>query len=162
MPGDDPFVFSDDVKVAGDTRWMKRDEQHACEVYHNTTQTIGNGAFTTVAFNAETFDDWGMHDNSTNNSRITILVPGTYCVYAFIKWSNNSTGTRLMFLLKNGSINIGREDPGYTFDTAQYMMRQYRLQKGDYLEVQVYQNSGGNLSIRDGADDMYFGAFRTA
>lgn len=159
---DEPFVFSDDVKIAGDTRWEKRDEAHTCEVFHNTTQTIGDSSFTNVAFNDEVFDDFGLHDTSSNNSRITIKVPGTYCVYGLVKWSTNGTGTRLMFILKNGSITIGREDDALAaFGPAQQLMRQFKCQKDDYFQIQVYQNSGGNLSILDGSDDNFFGVFRT-
>jgi hypothetical protein len=45
---------------------------HACRLYKSATQTVGTGAFDVVTFNTEDYDTDGLHDNVTNNSRITI------------------------------------------------------------------------------------------
>lgn len=46
---------------------------HGCRVFRDTSdQSLGNNTFTAVQWNNETFDTDTMHDNSTNNTRITI------------------------------------------------------------------------------------------
>jgi hypothetical protein len=43
-----------------------------CHVYHNADQTITNATLTAINFNSERFDTDAFHDNSTNNTRLTI------------------------------------------------------------------------------------------
>jgi hypothetical protein len=45
---------------------------HACRVYKSATQTVTSGNFDVVSFNTEDYDTDGLHDNVTNNARITI------------------------------------------------------------------------------------------
>jgi hypothetical protein len=45
---------------------------HACRVYKSATQTVASGNFDVVSFNTEDYDTDGLHDNATNNTRITI------------------------------------------------------------------------------------------
>ncbi len=41
---------------------------------------LTNSAWTTVTFDTEAFDTDGMHDNATNNSRLTVQLAGKYLV----------------------------------------------------------------------------------
>lgn len=41
-------------------------------VYHNTTQVIGASTLAAVIFNSESYDTDSIHDNVTNNSRLTV------------------------------------------------------------------------------------------
>ena len=165
----EPIVLSDDMKVSGDTRWLRRDELdnwfQPVELYIPAGSiTISNGAYTTIGWSAEHFDSFGLHDNAVNNSRITIVRAGKYFAHAGIKWGAQGVpaGTLLVFLMVNGTINIGLEETPHTYDQMMIVQRQFNLAAGDYIEVQVYQSSGGNLIIYGGgAYNSFFGAFRT-
>ena len=166
----EPIVLSDDMKVSGDTRWLRREEFNTfmdnwfqpVELYIAGTPLIANVTYTNLGWDAEHFDPFGLHDNAVNNSRITIAKAGKYFVHTVVKWDFNTTGTRFVFILVNGTINIGLEQEGKSFDQLMIVQRQFNLAVGDYLQVQVYQSSGGNLIVRGaGQYNSFFGAFRT-
>ena len=121
----------------------------------NTASTsILNNTLTTIPFATETKDtggtwDGAMHDNVTNNSRVTITTTGTYQVSARISWTANATGRRTMQLNKNGTgiDSIGIANPGASDPAICYHSAEYNLTAGDYLEIQGIQTSGGALTL---------------
>jgi hypothetical protein len=57
---------------------------HACRVYKSATQTVASGNTDVVSFNTEDYDTDTLHDNATNNSRITIPTGfGGYWLFIF-------------------------------------------------------------------------------
>jgi hypothetical protein len=126
------------------------------QLYKTADQTISDSTNTTMNWASEDIDVGGYHDNVTNNSRITIPSGkgGYYFVYTIAAWASNSSGKRIARFLKNGSayrdgsnpftlVNVGG---GNSSETTQYLGLVMSLAAGDYVEVQVWQNSGGNLS----------------
>jgi hypothetical protein len=127
--------------------------QPRARVFRSTaTQSIPDATDTEVAFDGETTDVGAMHDNVTNNSRLTVPVggDGTYILSCGIEFAADATGFRHVRFLKNGATllalnthpNLGASDvvrPSLT--TAADLVA------GDFVEVQVYQNSGGALDI---------------
>ena len=70
-------------------------------------------------------------------------------------------GSRWLYLFKNGSLlqyaaNQGATPGGGTYNTVQSASTLLRLNAGDYLEVQVYQNSGGSLNVIGSSPDNSF------
>ena len=117
------------------------------------TQTISDNTQTTLSFgNADVYDTDNFHDTTTNNSRLTIPTGkgGYYLVWGSCTWANNSSGTRSLTALKNGSalnevyVNwLGTGSGQYT----QLFSVVVNLAAGDYIQMRVYQTSGGNLDI---------------
>jgi len=118
-------------------------------VYHNTSQTISNVTWTALAFNSETFDTDTLHDTSTNNSRLTVERDGYYRINANASFASNSTGNRRMRFRVNGSTDWAaikqNAVSGTTHDLS--LSTLVRLSSSDYIEVEVYQNSTGSLSV---------------
>ena len=114
------------------------------------TVSVANNTLTTVAFNAETFDTNTYHDNSTNNSRITIPSgkAGYYLFTASGQYNNNATGRREMYAAKNGTLLISSDvsPSGGTYPTPLLSFPIY-LAVADYMTVVLYQSSGGNLDF---------------
>jgi len=126
----------------------------ACRVYHNTTQSVGNNAEMSVAFNSETYDTNAMHDPVTNNSRITIQTAGIYLVtWSLFLGVDTDYTLFYSYLRKNGAgihtlgsevgtqpdANTGPMSVGSTTD---------KFIVGDYLEVRANQkntSAGANL-----------------
>lgn len=128
-----------------------------CKVYHNTTQTIGNGSDTVVNFNTEEFDSDAFHDTVTNNSRITIPTgkDGKYAFGAVISWAGSATGARFARFLKGGNAVRGGHagDAGIsTGGPVQNIYAVLDLAAGDYIQVNVYQTSGGDLTVGDASN----------
>ena len=112
--------------------------------------TVANNTLQTLAFNGETYDTNGFHDNATNNSRITIPSgkAGYYLVTATGQWDVNATARRELYIAKNGTL-VGSAEvtaSSSAYPSPTYSMP-YLLAVGDYLEVKVYQGSGGNLTF---------------
>jgi hypothetical protein len=115
-------------------------------------QNAGNQSMTTAValilnWDTENWDTGTMHDLSTNPSRITIARTGKYIVEALVLIEGPSTtGIRQLAILKNGA-NVGYNYgiPIASGCTIQ-LMTILDLVATDYLQVQVYQNSGGALA----------------
>ena len=118
-----------------------------------TTQSISNNTTARILFQSENYDTDGFHDNSTNNSRITIPSgkAGYYAIRAVITLNESSTtGFRQMTLYKNGTdiayANFGNYGTSTGYPTYELNWTA-NLAVGDYLTVSMYQNSGGLLYI---------------
>ena len=130
----------------------------------SSNQTIANTTYTILPWNQETYDTSSFHDTSTNNSRLTIPsgLSGYYYIYTNLNWNGSTSGYRRQQFYKNGSTSIFETDFSFSQDiwfnvgisTVLY------LTAGDYLELRVYQTSGGNRSIHMGetvGDLTHFG-----
>lgn len=124
------------------------------------SQTIANSTATAITWDAENFDTDAFHDTSTNTSRITIPSGkgGKYLIMAMFKWDDNTTGNdRATYIYKNG-VSAGALSTsvaaGY-YPTA-YISTIYDLVATDYLEIFVFQTSGGNRDIYANNANGYF------
>ena len=119
----------------------------AARVTRSSAQSIPDSLNTNLAFDQERYDTAGMHDNATNNSRLTAPATGIYAVTAQFTWGGSAgTGSRFGGLMRNGSTLIARslQVPG---DDDENMTTQVRLAAGDYVEVVVLQTSGSSLTV---------------
>jgi hypothetical protein len=119
----------------------------------SANQNISNATTTTITFDAEDFDTDAFHDNSTNNSRITIPAGkgGKYLFTATGYWGDNTTGSRQMYYRKNGTdivaFNEWSADGIVGFSLPQVVS----LVATDYIELIVYQNSTTTLAVQGDA-----------
>lgn len=123
----------------------------ALQMRHNTTQSIPDNVFTTLAFDTEdTSDTFGAHDLVTNNSRFTAPAAGVYLISGGPSFAPSAAGVRGVRLLRNGteipgtqtmispsSAGIGTSPPAKPTEV--------NLSVGDYVQMDAYQNSGGAL-----------------
>lgn len=139
--------------------------QMKAKVYLTTAnQTITTAITTAISFNAESYDTGAMHDNGSSPSRLTIPVGGAG-VYIFdgqVTFDNNNTGRRELYLYKNGSLVAKSKyfAPDATEDTVLNISYIDNSSAADYYELQVYQNSGGNLDIVNGSAATFFSAIK--
>jgi hypothetical protein len=121
-----------------------------------SAQSLTNNTVTAVTFNSEVFDTDAFHDNSTNNSRITIPSgkAGKYLLVSQISFAGNASGTRLARIHKNGSLlmipSIMDAAPAADF-TILSTTTLVDAQVGDYFEVFALQSSGGALNLNESA-----------
>ena len=116
-------------------------------------QTISNNTDTMVSWDVETFDVGGYHDNSTNNTRVTIPSgkAGYYQINATLDYAANGTGQRVITLAKNGTnraynLNIIRAVNAGGYTSVFYSDIVYGA-VADYFEISTFQDSGGNVNI---------------
>lgn len=140
------------------------DEMRA-KVYKSASQVIANNTLTDVTWDSEDFDLGGLHSTSSNTERITVPTggDGIWLLVATGSWEGrNAVGGRTAVqIFKNGTTRIGiaEETPdaasgdgnlGTTYSAVAIVP----LVAGDYVNVKVQQNSGGDLDLLGGAVDL--------
>jgi hypothetical protein len=123
-----------------------------CRVTKLAAQTITTALSTAIEFNTESFDSDAFHDNTTNNTRITIpaAMGGYYMIGAQIEFTANATGDRRVFIMKNGTSTLAQETQlsnGASLANRFVMSALVQLDATDYIETNVLQTSGGNLDV---------------
>ncbi len=158
--GSNNQVLTADSSTATGLKWATPSTPNfvGASVYKTSNQAIATATTTTITWDAEQFDTNGFHDNSTNNSRMTIPsgYAGKYLIIGLISWGSSATGYRISEIFKNGSTQ------GFTWSGA--MQGYYgvvvtsilNLAVSDYIEIKGYQNSGGNLNAAGAATESYF------
>lgn len=130
-----------------------------CLVYKTAAQTITHAANTDVTFDSEEYDTDDMHDNATNNHRITVPSDASEVeLWAQIVWAGTSGAgiVRNAFFIKNtGSSlfvgnamhNVINANSGQNRTIGPLSSAPLRVVPGDYFAVQVYQDSAVNQDI---------------
>jgi len=160
--GSNAQVLTVDTTVDGKIKWATPAGGSTfvgCSVYDGGAgQSIPNATYTIRNFNTELYDTDGFHDNSVNNSRITI--PSGKSGYYLVRFNQplgtNTTGDRIYYIKKNGDL-IGQH--GGT-PSAVYPVheggRVIYLAAGDYIQLDVYQSSGGAINYGTTSTGGYF------
>lgn len=124
-----------------------------CQLYRSSLVTVVTATPTVLGWDAESFDGNGLHSLVTNPSRITIKKAGVYLLVSKVNWDTNATGNRIQRFKKNGStissltLVANAEEYNFLYFAS--------LAVGDYVELEVEQDSGVNLDLA--ATDTQFG-----
>lgn len=127
-----------------------------------SNQTITSGGFQKVTFQSSSVNDGGITD--TTNSRMNIKSAGDYEFNAQLILNASSSGTREIALYKNGSLieSLGNSPTNSAAEDTRINGKSTPIKAvaGDYFEIYVFQNSGGNIDINGAAGGgyNYFGA----
>lgn len=114
-------------------------------------QTIPNATWTAIDFEGpDVFDGAAMHDIASNNSNINTPVGGLYQVSFKMQFATNATGYRKVRMLSTGTPIAGAEFSAsavtgdVTTVTGSLIVP---FVVGANVRLEVYQTSGGNLSV---------------
>jgi hypothetical protein len=121
-------------------------------VYHSANQSIANITVTALALNSERDDTHAFHDTATNNSRLTIPtgLGGRYLIGGTVEFAAAAGGLRIVAIRTGGTTDIARErwvPAGNDTDTMTVVTLAL-LNAGNYVELTVYQSSGGALNVQ--------------
>ena len=121
----------------------------ACQAKRATDQTISNNTLTVLTFDAHDFDTSSYHSLVTNTERLTVPSTGYYLVNAQVMFATNASGYRQLGIFKNGTrLNYATATAATSATEATIIFNlMVSLTAADYLEIKVYQNSGGNLAV---------------
>ena len=126
------------------------DTSPACTVRRTADQTLTNNTDTIINFDSEDDDNANLHDNVTNNGRITFNRAGRWIFGLRVRFAANATGVRYAGVIKNGAggfLTFYRDTtPHATFLTDIELTESRRFAASDYIEAHVLQDSGGNLA----------------
>jgi hypothetical protein len=158
--GNNGEVLVADSTATTGLKWARTGNFTGCRVFANSAQTISNATDTKLAYANESFDTDGFHSNVTNNTRITIPagLGGYYRITANNGFLSNGSGRRIIGLTLNGSGVSSQIEitPTSSTEPAGSITDTYLLAAGDYLEVNVFQTSGGNLNTSGQAAREFF------
>jgi hypothetical protein len=121
----------------------------ACLVYNDADQTALDSVGVFLGFNQEVFATPGMHDNVTDNSRITIVTDGKYLINGAYILYPDPNGWRYTLVIKNGvdEAMTYNQAPDGSNGSSVIVTAVLDLIAGDYVELLTYQTSGSNLTI---------------
>lgn len=121
-----------------------------CQVRLGSTHSIPDTSQTILTFDTEEFDTDTMHDDVTNNSRITIVTDGLYLFTFTGFWAANSTGRRNVGLYLGGSSLMAfdeRTPNASPATTTMLIVAPIACTAGNYFEIKALQTSGGALNL---------------
>lgn len=123
-------------------------ESIGARAYHSLDQSLANNTNVTLAFNSERYDSDTIHDNTTNNSRLTCKTEGNYLIGGNVAFAGNATGIRQIGIVLNGSTTIAAlRIPAISADSMLAISTIYPLSVNDYVQITAYQSSGGSLNV---------------
>jgi hypothetical protein len=122
----------------------------SARVWRDSAQSIPDATATAISFSDEISDSGNMWVVGSP-TRLTVAIPGLYLVTAQGSFSGSTGGTaREIMIMKNGSdiisdaLNTHYGENSTNINTTAIAY----LAIGDYVEMKVFQNSGGNLDFR--------------
>lgn len=135
-----------------------------CCVTKSSDQVVSTKTWTNISFNEEEYDVGDMHDNVTNNSRITIKKAGDYRINYHIKTEAMDKASYESRVRKNGSIIIdgtcdiavgSKDSSNMTLKNTTYDIT---FVANDYIELQFYHDKDVDQDIR--SSNTFFELYR--
>ena len=124
-----------------------------CVLQGGSNQSVANDVLVILNFTGEIYDTNSMHDNVTNNSRVTIPSGegGKYLINGQMAYAPGTANKLAVNIKKNGSTQIAQFSNGATggdFDSQVPFAFVAALVPGDYLELEARQLSGGTINVK--------------
>lgn len=135
------------------TGTVKNSEMHRCAIDKSADQSVSATTWTAITFDQEKYDVGGMHDNVTNNTRLTIKEAGDYRIIYHIKHDAMDKTSYESRVKKNGStvldglcdVSVGSKDSSYmTLSSTSYLIT---FAVNDYVELEFYHDDGATQDI---------------
>ena len=150
--GEDLLAIVDDPTGTAITKKIRTDDFQStwhvgARVYNNAAITVATGG-AVLTFNSEIYDTDSIHSTGTNTGRLTCQKAGKYLIQGYIRWAGHASGVRgLSVLHSSGYLSeITVPTCGATVETAIVIGALWDLEVNEYVELQSFQNSGGNLN----------------
>jgi hypothetical protein len=131
---------------AGTAAWGTPD---GARVYNDADETIPDSTATALTFNSERYDNGGLHSSVSNTSRLTAQKAGVYTIFGHVEWEGNAVGYRQLSIYWSGGYKIAQQTfvPGYGSSFNMSIASVWHLAAGEYVELWVFQTSGGDLRV---------------
>jgi hypothetical protein len=155
------FLKTDGSDVLWDTPPSGGFSSRARAYLSSANQSIPNITWTKVTLNAEDYDGLGEFD-STTNYRFTAQAAGYYLVCAGALFITVPADKECYIAIyKNGTrVSTTQLHSSHSGDVGATVADILYLAAGDYVEFWVYQNSGGDLYIYEGASRTHMAVHR--
>lgn len=128
--------------------WFSEPPQ--CSVYNSSAQSVPDATVTALLCASESLDNNGMHSTTSNTSRITAVAAGRYTMTGTASFAANSTGMRRITFRINGTTQYDLVQVAASSVLSNVILsgsRTFTFAVNDYVELIVYQSSGGALNV---------------
>ncbi len=122
-------------------------------VFNDAVIAVASGAFQALTFNSEWRDDADFHSVVANTSRLTVPTgyAGWYTIAGHATFAASGAGsTRVLAISLNAAATLlaaQRAPFSAAITTHITVGTAYYLSAADYVELQAYQDTGGNLNV---------------
>ena len=140
-------IFNCNDSTGSDTN-PETHHHDSVHVYNSAPITIPHNAYTPIAFDSERIDLNDMHD-MTNPGRLLAKKTGLYLIIVKLAFAHDPNGSRGIYIMQNNARYIAVEEKyalAFNFTTFNLTTSAY-LTENDYVNIRVYQDSGGDLDI---------------
>lgn len=120
------------------------------DLIRTSNQSINSGTDTAISWQSAVTLSGITWSSGTNPSRVTAQTTGWYMVVGNIRFVANATGTRRMWIRKNGvdlNWHISDNNPSGSAASRMNIAGPVQLDASDYVELCVNQGSGGALNV---------------
>jgi len=121
----------------------------AALVTNSAAITVANATSSFMTFDTERYDNDTIHSTTSLTGRLVCVTPGVYCIAGYLQFAANATGNRHLTVRLNGTTTI-REVNSVAVSgifTNLAVCFDYKLALNDYVELGVFQGSGGALAV---------------
>ena len=128
----------------------------AFSAFANSGTTISNAAFTKVLFDTENFDT----NNNFASSRFTPTIAGYYQINSGVSQAGTLVANNnVIGIHKNGTWVASGSTAGASSNNGYWVVSGLIYLNGstDYVEIFVYQNSGGTITTNTGPQTVFSG-----
>jgi hypothetical protein len=138
--------------------YLATNHAHA-RVYNIGSISIPDVTWTSLTFNSERVDISAMHSTSSNTGRLTVPSGegGWYDLGGHAQFTTSAGGVARMIRIRLNGTTLLASAPGgpisASFNAYCTVTTKYLLAAGDYVELQVFQNSGGALNCITAANE---------
>lgn len=124
-------------------------------VYNDANVVVTGSAIIALPFNSERWDTNNFHSTSIQTTRLTIPIAGKYWISGHVEFAGNAVGVRQAIIYVNGvttPIAVSRVTPANTGASHISVSTEYIFNVGDFVQLAVFQDSGGNLNVNSAAN----------
>jgi hypothetical protein len=157
MPWTTPKTWStNEVVTAANMNTHLRDNMAfvgsppSCSVFNSGAQSVTSSTFVAMTANSERWDTDTMHSTVSNTSRITATTAGRYQFNTTMTIAANASGGRAIGYAINGGATVQVQAQTTAGGSVNHVMSAsftLVMAATDYVEVQAWQSSGGNLNV---------------
>lgn len=118
----------------------------AARVFNSANVSTTTSDVPILAFDSERFDSANMHTGSSGE--VTVPISGVYALAGSVRWQANGTGSRFVAItVEFERVATSWGPPNASQSTDQSLATTYKLDAGDVVRMEVFQDSGGDLNV---------------
>lgn len=153
LPFTPPGGSAGDIQINNGAGGFAGEAKLNCTAYLNAAQSLPDSIQTAISWDAESFDNGGLHSLVTAPTRFTVPVAGIYLLVAQIEFAASAVGAfRSCRWFLNGTTILAFNilPPHATMVTRMNCSALVSLAANDYVEFYANQDSGGALNADNG------------